>query len=199
MMYMTLPAGQPVSRIAALLSHIINPEALSDEELTALGVSRVTITRPTLDWWQTYGEPVTDDTVRPVTITYPVADRPLDEVKAAAWGRIKAEREVRQSGLMPFVFPGGISGHVEMTERARSDLTAQTTAAVGMLVASIPGSLIWTSFENVTHSLTPSEMLALGFAGGQFVAGIHAESQTLRAQIEAAQTVAEVVAVEWGG
>lgn len=198
MMYMTLPNGQPVSRIATLLPHIINPEALSDDELTVLGIARVTVTRPALEWWQAHGEPVTDVTVRPATTAYPVIDRPLAEVKAAAWERIKSEREARQSGLMPFVFPGDVAGHVEMTERARSDLTAQTTAAVGMLVAGIPGSLIWTSYENITHSLTPSEMLALGFAGGQFVAGIHAESQALRAQIEAAQTVAEVVAVGWG-
>lgn len=198
MMYMTLPNGQPVSRLSILLPHIINPEALSDAELTTLGIARVTVTRPTLEWWQTYGEPVTDDTVRPVTITYPVVDRPLNEVKALAWERVKAEREVRQSGLMPFLFPGDIAGHVEMTERAKADLTAQTTAAVGLLVTGIPGSLIWTSYENITHSLTPAEMLTLGFAGGQFVAGIHAESQVLRAQIDAAQTVAGVVAVEWG-
>lgn len=197
MMYMTLPGGQPVSRLSTLLPHIINPEALSDEELTALGVARVVVTRPPAEWWQTYGEPVTDDTVRPVVITYPVVDRPLEEVQELAWELIKDERTERQSGFMPFTFPGGIANTVEMNKQARDDLTAQTTAAVGMLVAGIPGTLIWTSFENITHQMTPTEMFALGMAGGQFVAGIHAQSQVLREQIESAQTVAGVVAVVW--
>lgn len=200
MMYMTLPDGNPVPRLSALLPHIINPEALTDAELTALGVARCEITRATLEWWQVHGAPTINTEVRPVTISYPAEDLPLEDVKALAWQRIKDERETRQSGLMPYVFPGDVAGNVEMTERAKADLTAQTTAAVGLIVAGIPGNLIWTSFENITHTLTPAEMLALGLAGGQWVAAIHAESQTIRAQINAATDVQGVVAAAvWPG
>ena len=195
---MALPNGQPTTRLRALLPHIINPEALTDDELTALGVARGEVTRAQLGWWQEHGAPTINTDVRPVTISYPAEDLPLEDVKSLAWQRIKDEREQRQSGLMPYTFPGGVAGSVEITERAKADLTAQATAAVGMIVAGIPGNFVWTSFENVTHSLTPAEMLALGVAGGQWVAAIHVESQTARAQIDAATTVAEVVAVQWG-
>lgn len=192
-----LPDGEP-SRLKTLLPQVSNPQSLTEAELADYGIARCTVVQPAVEWWQQHGARTVDTSVAPHVISWAVEDRPLDEVKSLAWARIKAEREVRQSGLMPYVFPGDVAGHVEMTERAKADLTAQTTAAVGLIVAGIPGNLIWTSYENITHTLTPAEMLALGLAGGQWVAGIHAESQTIRAQISAATTVAEVVAVQWG-
>ncbi len=192
-----VPDGEP-SRLKSLLPQVSNPQALTDGELTGYGIARCTVVQPAVEWWQQRGARTVDTSVTPHVISWSVEDLPLEDVKALAWARIKGEREQRQSGLMPYVFPGDVAGNVEMTERAKADLTAQTTAAVGMIVAGIPGNLVWTSYENVTHSLTPAEMLALGFAGGQWVAAIHVESQTLRAQIDAAQTVAEVVAVQWG-
>lgn len=197
-MFMTLPDGQPVSSIRKLLPNVINPESLGDVELEARGIVRVVFVRPSLEWWQTYGDPVIDVSARPVTITYPVIDQPLDDVQAIAWERIKAERETRQSGLMPYQF-GEVTHHIEFTERAKADLTAQTTAAIGMLVAQIPGTLVWTVFENVTHQLTPPEMLTLGFTAGQWQAAIHRQSQTIREAIYAATDVPGVVAAAvWG-
>lgn len=194
--YLT-PDGTP-ARLKTLLPQVSNPQALTEAELASYGIARCTVVQPPVEWWQQHGARTVDTSVTPHVISWAVEDRPLDEAKSLAWERIKTEREARQSGLMPYTFPGDVAGHVEMTDRAKADLTAQTTAAVGMIVAGIPGNLVWTSFENITHNLTPAEMLALGFAGGQWVAAIHVESQTLRAQIDAATTVVDVVAVQWG-
>ena len=45
--------------------------------------------------------------------------------------------------------------------------------------------------------LTPQQMGAFGLEATQWHSALHMHSQALRAQIEAAQSVAEVVALEW--
>lgn len=193
MMYMTLPDGVPTSHLPSLVPHIINAEALPDDALTSLGVARCVVSRPDIEWYQTHGAPVINVAVRPVTIIYPVIDRDLESVKQMAWERIKRQRTERQDGLMPYTFPSGDVHHVAFNDKAKTDLAAQTTAALGMMVASIPGTLVWTVHENVTHSLTPSEMLMLGLTGGAWQSAIHTASQPIREAINAAATVAGVV------
>lgn len=194
--YLT-PDGTP-ARLKTLLPQVSNPQALTEAELASYGIARCTVVQPPVEWWQQHGARTVDTSVTPHVISWAVEDRPLDEVKSLAWARIKAEREVRQSGLMPYLF-GDVTHHIEFTERAKADLTAQTTAAIGMLVAQIPGTLVWTVFENVTHQLTPTEMLTLGFTAGQWQASIHSQSQTIREAIYAATDVQGVVAAAvWG-
>lgn len=194
MIYLVLNSGQLTTRLKTLLPNVINPEALGDDELLALGIKRATITKPTPEWWQRHGEPVIDSEATPATVTHPLESISLEEVKERAWGLVKEGREVRQQGLMPFSFPSGDLHHIEFTERAKADLTAQTTAAIGMLVAGIPGTLVWTVYENVTHQLTPTQMLTLGFTAGQWQGAIHAQSQTIRDAIYAATDVEGVIA-----
>lgn len=194
-MYYRLPAEKPTTNLQILIPNVINPEALSDEELLAYNVARCVVEQPNLNWWQTRGEMIVDSSIIPHKITWEVIDLPLDTVKEVAWQNAKSEREFRQSGLMPYTYPDGTTQHNEMTDRVIRDLSASTTAALALASQGVTSAVMpWTTHENVTHMLTPAQMVAFGLSVTQWHSAIHMTSQTIRPQIESAETVAAVVA-----
>lgn len=195
MMYYRLPAEKPTTNLQILIPNVINPKALSDEELLAYNVARCVVEQPNLNWWQTRGEMIVDSSVIPHKITWEVIDLPLDTVKEVAWQNVKSEREFRQSGLMPYTYPDGTIQHNEMSERTIRDLSSSTTAALALASQGVTDPIMpWTTHENVTHMLTPAQMVAFGLAATQWHSAIHIQSQTIRAAIDGATTVAGVVA-----
>lgn len=198
-MYYRLPAEKPTTNLQNLIPNVINPKALSDEELLTHNVARCIIEQPNLNWWQTRGEMSIDSSAIPHKITWEVIDLPLDAVKEIAWQNTKSERDFRQRGLMPYTFPNGTTHHNEMTEKVIRDLSASTTAALALASQGVVDPIMpWTVHENVTHILTPAEMIALGLAATQWHSAIHMQSQMLRAAIDDAETVADVVAAsQW--
>lgn len=200
-MYYRLPDGEPTARIATLLPQIINPQYLSDAELADHGVARCTVLYPTVEWWQQRGARQINTPQTPHVITWAVEDRPLEEVKATAWQRIKAERDAKQSGLMPYTYPSGDVHHNEMTEKVIRDLSASTTAALALASQGVTAAVMpWTTHENVTHMLTPAQMITFGLAATQWHSAIHMQSQTIRAAINVAETVQAVIdAAVWPG
>lgn len=100
---------------------------------------------------------------------------------------------------MPYIYPSGDTHHNEMTDKVVRDLSASTTAALALASQGVTDAVMpWTTHENVTHTLTPAQMIVFGLTATQWHSAIHVQSQTLRAQIDAATTVAEIVAVQWG-
>ena len=81
------------------------------------------------------------------------------------------------------------------------DLSASTTAALALASQGVSGAVMpWTTHENVTHMLTPAQMVTFGLSATQWHSAIHMTSQTIRPQIESAMTVAAVVAAAvWPG
>lgn len=200
-MYYRLPAEKPTTNLQNLIPNVINPKALSDEELLAYNVARCVVEHPNLNWWQTIGEMIVDSSVIPHKITWEVIDLPLDTAKEVAWQNAKSERDIRQSGLMPYTYPGGTTHHNEMTDKVIRDLSASTTAALALASQGVTAAVMsWTTHENVTHMLTPAQMVAFGLTATQWHSAIHMTSQTIRQQIEAAESVAGVVAAAvWPG
>ncbi|MFT3758439.1 hypothetical protein [Thauera sp.] len=200
MMYYTLPGGEPIANLRTLLPHIINPERLSDDELVEHGIARCAVTRPALEWWQQQGARQIDTSRVPHVVAWVVEDLSPETAKELAWQRVKAERNERQSGLMPYLYPSGDTHHNQMTDKVKSDLTASTTGAIALNAAGVVDPVMpWTVFENITHMLTPAQMIEFGVAALQWRGAIHVQSQVMRAAINAAQTVADVVAaVQWG-
>lgn len=195
MMYYRTPDGEPTSNLAALIPSVINPQALTDAELADYDVARCTVAHPTVEWWQQRGTRQIDTNVTPHVITWAVEDRLLVEVKAAAWRRIKDERDERQRGLMPYTYPSGDTHHNEMTDKVIRDLSASTTAALALASQGVTAAVMpWTTHENVTHMLTPTQMIAFGLTATQWHSAIHMTSQAIRPQIEDAESVAAVVA-----
>lgn len=200
-MYYLTPDGTPTARLAVLIPSVINPQALTDAELAEYGVARCAVVYPSVEWWQQRGARQIDTSVTPHVITWGVEDLALDDAKAVAWQRIKDERDERQRGLMPYTYPSGVEHHNEMTDKVIRDLSASTTAALALASQGVTGAVMpWTTYENVTHMLTPVQMIAFGLASTQWHSAIHIQSQAIRAAIAAAEDVAGVVAAaQWPG
>ena len=201
MMYYRLPDGEPTSNLAALIPSVINPQALTDAELADYDVARCTVVYPTVEWWQQRGARQIDTSQTPHVITWAVETRPLEDVRALSWQRIKDERDDRQRGLMPYAYPSGDVHHNEMTEKVIRDLSASTTAALALASQGVTDPVMpWTVHENVTHMLTPAQMITFGLTATQWHSAIHMTSQAIRADIDAAQTVEAVIsAAVWPG
>ena len=194
-MYCRLPNGEPTSNLPSLIPQVINPQALTDAELAEYGVARCTVVYPAVEWWQQRGARQTDTAQTPHVITWAVESRTLEDVRAIAWQRIKDERDDRQRGLMPYTYPSGVEHHNEMTDKAIRDLSASTTAALALASQGVTTAVMpWTTHENVTHMLTPAQMVTFGLSATQWHSAIHMTSQTIRPQIESAETVSAAVA-----
>lgn len=200
-MYYRTPDGEPTSNLPALIPSVINPHALTDAELAEYGAARCTVVYPTIEWWQQRGARQIDISVTPHVITWAVETRTLDDVRELAWQRIKDQRDERQRGLMPYTYPSGDTHHNEMTDKVIRDLSASTTAALALASQGVTGAVMsWTTHENVTHMLTPAQMIAHGLTATQWHSAIHMQSQTIRAAIDAAEDVAGVIdAAVWPG
>lgn len=195
MMYYRLPDGEPTSNLPALIPHVITPQALTDAELADYDVARCSIVHPAIEWWQQRGARQIDTAQTPHGITWAVEARPLEDVRALAWQRIKDERDARQRGLMPYTYPSGDTHHNEMTEKVLRDLNGQATGALILSGMGVTDPVMpWTTHENVTHYLTPAQMLAFSMAALQWHSAIHVQSQTIRTAINGAEDVAGVVA-----
>lgn len=195
MMYYRTPDGEPTSNLPALIPSVINPQALTDAELADYDVARCAVVYPAVEGWQQRGTRQIDATQTPHVITWAVEDRPLAEVKALAWQRIKDERDERQRGLMPYTYPSGDTHHNEMTEKVLRDLNGQATGALILSSMGVSDPVMpWTTHENATHHLTPAQMLAFSMAALQWHSTLHVQSQTIRAAINNAEDVAAVIA-----
>lgn len=194
-MYYRLPGSEPTSSLPSLIPSVINPQAMTDTELAAYDVARCTVVYPAVEWWQQRGARQIDTTQTPHVITWAVETRPLEEVRALAWQRIKDERDERQRGLMPHTYPNGDAHHNEMTEKVVRDLSASTTAALALASQGVTTAVMpWTVHENVTHMLTPAQMITCGLTATQRHSAIHMQSQTIRSAISDAETVQGVIA-----
>lgn len=194
--YIRLADGELTPRLKVLLPHVSSPEHLDDAALAGMGVARCVVHDAPLQWWQLLGARTVDTTTIPVTVRWAVFERPLDEVKVLAWARVKDERARRQQAAMPYAYPDGSIHHNVMSDRTVRDLSASTTVALALAAAGVSAPLMpWTVDENVTHMLTPQQMISFGVAATQWYSSIHLQSQTIREQIEAAGTVDEVISL----
>lgn len=199
MMYYRTPDGEPTSNLPSLIPSVINPQALTDAELADYDVARCTVVYPAVEWWQQRGARQIDTAPTPHIITWAVETRSLEDVRALAWQRIKGQRDEGQRGMMPYTYPSGAAHHNEMTEKVRSDLSDSVTTALALSLQGVTDAVMpWTVYENVTHWLTPAQMIAHGLAATQWYSAMHVQSQTIRAAIETAETVQDVIAAaQW--
>lgn len=194
-MYYRLPDGELTSNLPSLIPHVINPQALTDAELADYNVARCTVVHPAVEWWQQRAARQIDTSQTPHVITWAVEMRTLEDVRTLAWQRIKDERDERQRGLMPYTYPSGDTHHNEMTEKVLRDLSGQATGALILSSTGVTDPVMpWTTHENITHYLTPAQMLAFSMAALQWHSAIHVQSQTIRTAINNAVDVAGVVA-----
>lgn len=114
--------------------------------------------------------------------------RVLQELKSAQWETVKAARTAAE--YAGFTWDGFVFD---------SDAISQNriTGAVTLAMLSPEFVINWVLADNTTRLLDQSSMAQVGGALGAHVAAQFAHGVTLRAQIEAATTQAEVEAIVW--
>lgn len=116
--------------------------------------------------------------------------RSFEELKAAAWEAIKADRAAAIDA--PLTTPFG-------TFDSNSDGRRNIADLVLMLnnTATPPVIIDFTLADNSTATLTPAQMVSVGLLLGQKVQGAHATARILRAQIAAASTPGQLTSIKW--
>ena len=118
-----------------------------------------------------------------------VDPRTLDMLKDQHWLDIKEERSRRE--YAGFAWDGSTFD---------SDAISQSRIQGAVQLANIgPAafSIDWTLADNTVRTLSGADMVAVGLALAQHINGLHVISRGLRAQIDAATSVAEVESVVW--
>lgn len=117
-----------------------------------------------------------------------VDPRTLPEHQAAQWEVIKAARAVAEFG--GFKWDGSTFD---------SDSVSQGRIQGGVQLAGlVPGFLIdWTLTDNTVRNLSASDMVNVGVALAQHVGFQHAKARALRQQINAANSLQEIISIVW--
>ncbi|PPE71483.1 DUF4376 domain-containing protein [Caldimonas thermodepolymerans] len=116
--------------------------------------------------------------------------RSLSAVKREAKARITAARDAAEDGSR-FECDGAVY---------QSDLPRISGASLGALTALLNGqpfAVDWTLADNTVKTLDAPGMLRVGFAQFAHINALHQKARQLKAQIDAATTIAEVEAIQW--
>lgn len=118
---------------------------------------------------------------------------PLDEARTRRWALIKLQRE--EFIARPIDLAG--VGKFDADPKSAENIKGAVQLAILAQAAGQPWQVDWTMFDNSVRTLTAAEVIALGQALGQRVDQAHQTARTLRAAIEAAQTVAQLEVISW--
>jgi hypothetical protein len=100
---------------------------------------------------------------------------------------INAERERREGLGLPYVFPDGQAGTIQMrTPTDFRNIAGLTTAATIVSMGNEPVTFAFTDAENVQHTLDASQMLALGLSVQQRVSELYAAAGAIKAALASA-------------
>lgn len=109
--------------------------------------------------------------------------------KVRAWARVKQSRTIAE--LLPFEYNG------DLYDSNKEQIMGAVQLAVISQLAGQPFSIDWTLRNNTSRTLDAPGMINVGVALGQRISSIFDTGRTLRDQIEAATTVAELDAIVW--
>lgn len=113
----------------------------------------------------------------------------LQKARADRWASIKQART--QAEWAGFAWDGSLFDSDPVSQQ-------RLTAAVTLAQISPNGfEVSWTLKDNTVRLLTASDLLGVGAALGGHVASVFARSQELRGQIDAAQSVEDVLSLNW--
>lgn len=113
----------------------------------------------------------------------------LDELKAACWDAVKERRDQLLAGTFTC---GGLVYDINAT-----NITGATVRAMRAQAAGEPYAQVWVLADNSTTTLDAAGMVAVGEACAAAVNALWGVSIALRAQIEAATSAAELLAIDW--
>jgi len=107
------------------------------------------------------------------------------------WETVRALRNAAIDVGAPTPF-----GAVDSDEQARSNVSGAALGALIAKSAGAPYSVTWTMLDNSTAALTADGMIAMALAVLTHVDACHERARELRAEIEAAANMAELLAID---
>jgi hypothetical protein len=121
-----------------------------------------------------------------------IDSRTLTDVKATQWSAIKVAREAAIT--KPLVTPYGTFDATPGAQKSITDavLMLQTLESMGT-----PETIDFTLADNTTATLTTQQMVHVGLLLGAQTQTAYTVGRGLRAQIEAATSIADVEAITW--
>jgi hypothetical protein len=121
-----------------------------------------------------------------------VETRSLDDFKAQKWRAIKIARESAITAPIVTAF-----GTFDATAGAQKSITDAVLMLQTMEAMGNPQTIDFTLANNTTATLTTAQMVQVGLMLGAQTQAAYAKGRVLRAQIEAATSVADVEAITW--
>lgn len=118
--------------------------------------------------------------------------RTLARAKVTRWSEIKRNRDLLEASGFPYL--GKV---LDSDERSVQRITTVVQAAQAAIGAGVSFSIVWTCADNSTLALDAMAAIGMPVALAQYADQLHQTAKALRAQIEAATTVAQVEAIAW--
>lgn len=118
--------------------------------------------------------------------------RTLAEVKAARWAEMKRHRNLLEASGFPY-----LGKRLDSDARSVQRINTAVQAAQAALAVGEPFAITWTCADNTTLELDGAGMLGAPVALARYADQLHQTCKTLRAQIEAAATPADVQSITW--
>lgn len=122
------------------------------------------------------------------------AQQALDEAKPEKEKEIDTARRDTEVAGLSYTFPDGSTGTVQLRH---AEDKANITALVLAAQADATATFEFRDGEDVLHTMTAAEVIALGSAVQVFISTNYAHGWDLKDQVAAATTVAEVEAITW--
>lgn len=108
--------------------------------------------------------------------------------------QIDSWRRAAEKGGFSYTFPDGITGTIQVRD---SDDKANISGLAMGAQANPDGEFGFRDAQDQTHAMTAAEVLAMGVAVQNFITGNYAKGWSLKDQVDAATTTAEVEAITW--
>jgi hypothetical protein len=118
--------------------------------------------------------------------------RTLADSKAARWSEIKRQRDLLEASGFPYMGKA-IDSDPRSVQRINTVVQA-AQAAIGVGQAF---TIVWTCADNTLLMLDAAAVLGMPVALALYADALHQTCKTLRTQIAASTTVAEVEAITW--
>lgn len=115
----------------------------------------------------------------------------IAELQAAAWSRIKSERDRREQAGAPY-----LSKIIDSDEKSVTRISIAVQAAQAAISAGTAFSLDWTMQDNSVVTMTAAEVVGMSVALATHSNGLHLAARAVREKILAATDAAGVEAAE---
>lgn len=126
----------------------------------------------------------------------PTAAELLADAKSRKQKDIETARDTAIEGGFLYEF-SGTQDRVQTRQRDRENLMGLAVAAQQAITAGASQAFQFRAESNETYTLTPDEMLAVSTAAQEHVSAQYAHSWSLKAQIDAAKSQAELDSIAW--